>query len=357
MRGKSRAKSLRRWCRGAAGVCCVCSLKPWLSLYGQSVAPLVPPAIESHYGDVPQKFNSYQTILQPDSIRAEWWAGAPSVVRDQQGTFWLACRMRSARMPRGQRGYEIRLLSSPDGLHFTKRASLTREQAAMPGFERPALLLDPKTGQFKLYACGPWQQGPWSIIKFDDMARPDLVNPASAHAVITPIKPAGERDISVIEYKDPVILFAKGLFHCYVTGYIRTLERIFHFTSDDGERWQAVEHPNDSRLPLSGWHDFFIRPASVLPLGVGYLFVYEGSNVKWHDPVYNVLTGLGFTFDLHQIIDLTPASPLIASSTPGAFHTWRYSSWLIVDEEIWIYAEVACPDDTHEIRLFRIPLK
>ena len=32
----------------------------------------------------------------------------------------------------------------------------------------------------------------------------------------------------------------------------------------------------------------------------------EGSKTGWHDPVYNVATGLGFTFDLHRITDLTP---------------------------------------------------
>jgi len=91
----------------------------------------------------------------------------------------------------------------------------------------------------------------------------------------------------------------------------------------------------------------------VVPAGIGWVFFYEGSNSAWPDPVYNVLTGVAFTFDLVTYVDLTPTRPLLASPTPGVFHTFRYSSWVRVDHELWAYAEVACPDGTHEIRRFR----
>ena len=62
-----------------------------------------------------------------------------------------------------------------------------------------------------------------------------------------------------------------------------------------------------------------------------------------------------FTFDLHHINDLTPDSPLIISTTPSPeFSTWRYSHWLWVGEEIWVYAEAEKPNGAHEIRLFRL---
>jgi hypothetical protein len=41
-------------------------------------------------GKIPAKFREYEVILEPDKNEAEWWAGAPSVVRDEDGTFWLA---------------------------------------------------------------------------------------------------------------------------------------------------------------------------------------------------------------------------------------------------------------------------
>lgn len=313
------------------------------------------PDVKSLFGNVPAEFRQYDVILEPDQDEAEWWAGAPSVVRGKDGTFWLACRMRTADAPRGLRGYEIRILRSGDGMHFEKVHSIHREDVPIPGFERPALLIDPKTGRFKLYGCGPWQRGPWSIIKWADVDDPAKFEPRSAKVVIAPLPKSYDRDVIVNGYKDPFIMHAEGAYHCYVIGTMRRTERIYHFRSSDGERWEPVGSPYQSIMDLTGWHDFYVRPASVVPLGVGYLFVYEGSNCDWYDPVYNIATGLGYTFDLHRVTDLTPEGPVVISTTPsGRFHTWRYSHWMWVGDELWAYAEVAKPNESNQIRLFRL---
>lgn len=313
--------------------------------------------VHTCHGNIPQKLERYQVILEPDKLQADWWAGAPSVVRDPGGVFWLACRMRTADAPLGLRGYEIRILRSNDGIRFEKVHSIRREQVPIPGFERPSLLIDPKSGKFKLYGCGPWKGGPWSIVKFDDAAEPTQFRPSSAKPVIQPRRRSAPRDFPVEGYKDPVIVYAEGAYHAYVIGQHRGLERTYHFRSTDGESWEPVGNPYESIMELSGWHDFFVRPASILPLGFGYLFVYEGSNVKWYDPIYNVATGLAFTFDLHHITDLTPGAPLFVSTTPSKhYRTWRYSHWMRVGDELWVYAEVARPDMANEIRLFRMVL-
>lgn len=314
------------------------------------------PEASGPYGLIPGKFTRYEVVLEPDKNEPEWWAGAPSVVRDRQGVFWMAARMRTADAPYGLRGYEVRILRSRDGVRFEVAHRIRREDVPIPGFERPALLIDPRTGLFKLYACGPWQSGPWTIIKFDDVQDPRQFQAATAKPVIAPRKKVLPRDMPVEGYKDPVILYAEGAFHAYLIGQHRGLERVYHFRSADGEAWEPVGNPYESIMRLDGWHDFFVRPASVLPLPFGYLFVYEGSHVKWYDPVYNIATGLGFTFDLHHVVDLTPGSPLLVSTTPSPlFRTWRYSHWMIVDEEVWVYAEVARPNLSNEIRLFRLP--
>ena len=314
------------------------------------------PFIAEELKSISEKFDNYDVILKPEKDDAEWWAGAPSVVLDKNGIFWMAARMRSPEHPRGLRGYEIRILKSTDGIHFQQVHRIGREEIPIPGFERPALLIDPLTRKFKLYACGPWKEGPWAIIKFDDAESPDKVIPSTAKPVIQAPKRTYPRDVSVTEYKDPVIFFTQGKYHCYVTGYIRQNERIFHYTSTNGEDWEPVGDVNQPAMDLNGWHNFFTRPSSVLPLGVGYLFVYEGSSTQWYDPVYNIGTGLGFTFDMKTITDLTPDSPLIVSTTPSEFYTWRYSHWIWVGKEIWIYAEVANSNQSHEIRLFRLKM-
>jgi len=315
------------------------------------------PQVSEQLNNIASKFDKFDVIVEPDKDAPEWWAGAPSVVRDKNGVFWMAVRMRSPEYPRGLRGYEIRILRSEDGIKFKKYHSILREEVPIDGFERPALLLDPITQKFKLYVCGPWQGHPWSILKFDDVNDLKQINPASAHLVITPPAKQYERDVSVTEYKDPFIIYAEGKYHCYVIGYVRRNERLFHFSSADGEVWNSVGDVNQPIMDLTNWHNFFIRPASVLPLGIGYLFIYEGSSTKWFDPVYNIGTGLGFTFDLHNITDLTLESPLLLSTTPGNFYTFRYSHWIWVDGEIWVYAEATRENNSHEVRLYRLKVK
>ncbi len=293
-------------------------------------------------------FERWHVAARPDRDEAEWWAGAPSVARDDDGVFWMACRMRTADAPLGLRGYEIRIYRSDDGIGFEAVHGIRREDVPTPGFERPALLRDPGSGRFMLYACSPIDRV-WQIIRFDDADRPDLFKPASARPVIAPLGPGMPTG-----YKDPFVMAVEGRLHCWTIG-ITGHERTYHFVSYDGERWDPVGQPNIPILDLGGWHTHAARPACVLPLGPGWLFVYEGSSVEWDDPAYNIATGLGYTMDLHDVMDMTPSAPALKSPTPGRLHVWRYSHWMWVDDEIRVYAEVACSNGTHEVRVFRAP--
>lgn len=293
-----------------------------------------------------EEMKSYHVILEPDQNIPEWWAGAPSVVRDSDGDFYLACRMREGNSPRGKRGYEVRILKSADGIHFEPIHRITREAVGVSGFERPALVKDPQSGLFKMYGCTGRETG-WVILKFDDAKTPAEFRPESAKVVLEVNYPA-DGFARVNGYKDPVVYWDGARWHLFVIG-MDNIERIWHFESADGEKWQ----PASSRpvLENNGWHNFYTRPASILPLGVGYLFVYEGSDVNWRDPVYNIATGLAYSPDLQHFTDLTPNAPLLKSTTPGDYHTWRYSHWMWVDGKIHVYFEAARPNSTNEIRL------
>ena len=297
-----------------------------------------------------RRFQDYDVILAPDRDVPEWWAGAPSVLRGGDGRFHLAARMREGDSPRGRRGYEVRILSSDDGISFEPVASVRREDVPIGVFERPALVGPPGAEGFRLYVCGPWREGPWCIMRLEDVADPGDFDAASCRPVLTPADcgPAGPEAL-----KDPFVIHTAGRYHMLVIGLKDGFERTYHFTSDDGDDWQpAGEGP---AFDLGGWHDYFTRPACLLPVGVGYLLVYEGSSADWRDPVYNIATGLAWTTNLEHFTDLTPAAPLLRSTTPSDYHTWRYSHWLWVGEELWAYAEVARPNNTNEIRLFRLP--
>ena len=310
------------------------------------------------YASYLEQFDTYDVVLESPKDEAQYWAGAPSVLRDKDGVFWMASRMRSPEHPVGLRGYELRILKSADGVHFEQVHTIKREDVPIAGFERPVLLQDHETGQYKLYGCGPWGDNlEWSIIKFADAGSPTEFVPSTAHPVIAPRPKTYERDIRPDGYKDPAIIYTRGVYHGYVIGTMRRTERIYHFQSADGENWEPVGNYYDSIMDLTGWHDFYVRPASIVPTELGYFFFYEGSNVAWHDPVYNMGTGVAFTFDLNTIQELTTEGPLAISSTPSErFHTLRYSHWMRVDGELWVYAEAVKPNESHEVRLYKLTM-
>lgn len=295
----------------------------------------------------------WDVAARPDRDEPEWWAGAPSVVRDEAGTFWMAARMRSPESPLGFRGYAVRIYRSDDGFSFEAVLDLRREDVGVPGFERPALVRDHATGRYRLYLCSPMPEG-WSILRLEDADRPDRFRPAGLRAVLVPLPWSREDVARPTGYKDPVVVWAEGRWHCFVIGILQA-ERLFHFESADGEVWQPIPDWSVPMMDLAGWHNYATRPASLLPLGAGYVLIYEGSHTTWPDAAYNIATGLAYTPDLRRVADLTPSAPLIQSPTPGRLPVWRYSHWMWVGDEVRVYAEVECATGSHEVRVFRLP--
>ena len=55
------------------------------------------------------------------------------------------------------------------------------------------------------------------------------------------------------------------------------------------------------------------------------------------DPPYDIATGLAYSPDLETFIHLTPYEPLLKGTTPGDYHTWRYSHWMVVADQVFVY--------------------
>lgn len=301
--------------------------------------------------EIRRRLEHFEVVLEPDKNVPEWWAGAPSLVRGDEGRIFMAARMREGDSPRGLRGYEVRILDSIDGVLFNCIAQIKREDAGLRGFERPALVRDPTTGKYRLYICTP-VDGYWQIHVLQDADHPANFDPASARMVLAGT-PDIDRRVRVTGFKDPFIFWDNGRWHMFVIGADK-VERIHHFVSGDGFAWETgIPAPV---LPNTGWHSFYTRPACVLRLAVGYLLVYEGSHFTWHDPVYNIATGVAYSPDLFQWHDLTPDEPLLKSTTAGHYHTWRYSHWLRLGDTLHVYFEAARPNDTNEVRVGIVPL-
>ena len=61
----------------------------------------------------------------------------------------------------------------------------------------------------------------------------------------------------------------EGRYHMLVIGCQAEVERTYHFVSDDGETWEPVG--DGLAFRCTGWHNFYTRPACLVPMGVGYL--------------------------------------------------------------------------------------
>jgi hypothetical protein len=45
----------------------------------------------------------------------------------------------------------------------------------------------------------------------------------------------------------------------------------------------------------------------------------------------------------------------LKSTTPGDYHTWRYSHWMNIGTEVWVWFEATRPNTTNETRVARFP--
>ena len=105
----------------------------------------------------------FEVVLRPDRNVAESWADAPSVIRSDDGRFYVAAHMREGDSRRGRRGYKVRILESADGHDYRPIHHVHRDDVGVPVFERPCLVQVPKTGQYLLHGCTGRGHG-WSAL-------------------------------------------------------------------------------------------------------------------------------------------------------------------------------------------------
>ncbi len=312
--------------------------RPNYSLGQGGVYPIVP------------DYSSYHTVLEPEHDEADWWAGAPSVVRDKEGIIWLACRMREARSPRGERGYAVWLLRSEDGYNFEQVGAIHRDELGTVSVERPALVIDPWTGKFRLYICraGKPEPGGWYVAVLDDVEQPDDFDGHTARPVLR-----GEGGQGM---KDPFVLIVGGLYYMFYIGYGLSegqRELPYVSVSPNGQSFTVDPRP---LLQHGGWHTYFTRPACVMPMAGCFVLYYEGSGTDWFDPVYNIQGGMAVSFDLREYYDATPSAPLFRSPTPGKYETLRYTDYLCLQDRVLFYYEAARPNDSSELRVTEVLL-
>jgi hypothetical protein len=299
-------------------------------------------------------------VRPPPGEGRGYWAGAPGAMFDKEaGLFYLVYRLRRPRGVAPDRGAEVRIARSADGVRFDDIWSGTKDALGSQSIERCALVRG-QTGQWVLYVSfvDPGD-GRWRIDRVE-AGGPDRFDLRSAQAVLT------ASQIGLEGVKDPFVFRVGGLDHmlmsvalaggpasarelhgssdAYNTGLIRSATALA--TSSDGLRWQfegVVFEP-----PAHGWDRYCTRIGTIWHQPPVWLALYDGSADVSEN--YEERCGLAYSFDLRQFHRATPFAPWLA--TPSG-RSVRYVDVLALPDAHYFYYEMAQPDGSHDLRVFR----
>jgi len=124
-------------------------------------------------------------IRDPPGGGAGYWAGAPGAFYDApEATCYLCYRLRRPRGVDPDRGFETRIATSADGVHFDDVLTLTKNQFDSPSIEKCALIRDDagRWHYFVGYVDG--QTGRWRIDRLEADSIDEL-DPAARSVVFT----------------------------------------------------------------------------------------------------------------------------------------------------------------------------
>lgn len=283
----------------------------------------------------------FKTVSSPPGDSMGFWAGAPSVTKDEEGGIWLAQRLRNP----DERGYEIQILHSDNGEDFDLVHSLKKDSFYANSLERPVLFRNPWSGNFELYLSIDAPHFRWHIVRLEEEKNPKDFDPTTAQVVL---RPSGQgSDSNVV--KDPYIISVARRLYMFYIGWDETGEQAHMATSVNGKQWK--KSANNPVLQRSGWHDGLTRISCVMPKDNGFVVFYEGTS---RQAFWNLRTGLAMTLNFKEFTDLTPNGPILSSPTSGKLETLRYLDYVKVGEKIYFYYEAARPDDALELRVSTI---
>jgi hypothetical protein len=303
-----------------------------------------------------------RVIRNPPGSGAGYWAGAPGAYYDpEHNAFYLVYRLRRPRGVAPDRGAELRIARSVDGLVYDDIWSSTKDQLSSPSIERCALARAP-TGRWLLYVSyiDPADRR-WRI-DVVEAARPDGFDLRRARPALT------AADARTEGVKDPWIFRVAGLYHmivsyaigsapataeqlhgtadAYNTGLIRSATGLA--TSDDGLYWQwegPILTPRER-----GWDRYCSRISCVWYEPPVWLALYDGSADVSEN--YEERCGLAYSFDLRHFHRATPVVPLLLS--PHGQAALRYVDLLVLQDVKLFYYEMARPDGSHDLRVYHM---
>ncbi len=305
--------------------------------------------------------NTGTVIREPEGQEQGYWVGAPSVTVDPQtGLFYLAYRIRRPRGVEPDRGAEIRIARSEDGIQFEDVWTGYKTTIGTTSIERCTLARLPG---------GNWGFYTSFVDPADQRWRIDLVEAEAIEqldfADRTPVLTAADIDGEGI--KDPFVFQVAGMYHmvvsyaipagasshdemhgtndAYNTGLIKSVSGLA--TSHDGRSWTWNGQIMDTSV--EGWDQYCSRINTIWRQDGVWLAYYDGSASVAEN--YEERCGLAFSHDLRDFQRVTPDGPMFIQ--PNASGACRYFDVVHTPEATWIYYETARADGSHDLRVVK----
>ena len=256
------------------------------------------------------------------------WVGASSAALDDDGSFVVAYRVRTA----DQRGSHLVIARSADGVGLSSVAQLDKLRFGAESLERPALVRT-EAGRWRLYvSCATPGSKHWRIdaVEADDPAALQDADPL-------PVFPGDD----LVGVKDPVIQRTGSQWRAWICCHPLELpgeeDRMYsrYATSTDGLTWSWGSVALAGRA--GAWDARGARITAVLADGRAS---YDGRATKEEN--FSERTGLATP---------TIAPDVLAASSDGPVSNARYLDVVpLPDGGYRIYYESPLPDGSHELR-------
>jgi hypothetical protein len=268
-----------------------------------------------------------------------FWAGGPSAVRDDEGTIWLAYRLRR---PHGDgRGYANVVARSTDGVNFETVDVLHRDDFACDSLERPALVALPD-GSWRLYvSCATPGTFHWRVDALD-AADPVTFSAANRQTVL-PGDPAS------MAVKDPVVKLVERQWHmwlcCHPLDLPDDTDRMHtsYATSADGLHWDV--HGTALAGVPGRWDQRGARVADVVHRDGRWLAYYDGRASKEENAEERTGCAEG------TAPGRLAADGDVVGSGPDGSWSLRYTSVVeLPDGGLRLYYETRRRDGAHDLR-------
>jgi hypothetical protein len=291
-----------------------------------------------------------------------YWVGAPGAFYDgATSSFYLVFRWRRPRGVEPDRGAEIHVARSSDGLHFETIWRGEKTEIGSASIERCALYRPDGISWGLLISYVDSDEGQWRI---DEVTadHPSEFELSARRAVLEP------GALGLAGVKDPYVFRFANQYHMIVSMATARQpgERRLHETGDafntglvrsatglavsrDGVTWEwlgEIFGPSED-----GWDQYCARISCVWRQDGVWLALYDGAESVEEN--YEEQVGLAYSYDLRTFHRVTVDGPLMTTAQgTGAVRYFDRLSW---GEQEWLYYELAGVSGSHDLRALNRP--